>query len=116
MRKSNMELRKNSFLFMTPAFTLHVSVTKPSRGKYAVKKIIQLTSVIFVTVSSAFAAEVSLLNVSYDPTRELYQEVNAAFAKQWKAKTGDDVKIRQSHGCSGKQARSVIDGLRWRRV
>src|SRR5512133_2525253 len=57
------------------------------------------------------AAEVSLLNVSYDPTRELYQDLNAAFAKQWKAKAGDDVKIRQSHGGSGKQARSVIDGL-----
>jgi sulfate transport system substrate-binding protein len=57
------------------------------------------------------AAEVSLLNVSYDPTRELYQEVNAAFAKQWKATTGDDLKVRQSHGGSGKQARSVIDGL-----
>ncbi|MBK4738203.1 sulfate ABC transporter substrate-binding protein [Noviherbaspirillum pedocola] len=57
------------------------------------------------------AAEVKLLNVSYDPTRELYQSVNAAFAKQWKAQTGDDVKISQSHGGSGKQARSVIDGL-----
>ena len=54
---------------------------------------------------------VTLLNVSYDPTRELYQEVNAAFAKQWKAKTGQTVTIRQSHGGSGKQARSVIDGL-----
>lgn len=57
------------------------------------------------------AAEVSLLNVSYDPTRELYQDFNTAFAKHWKAKTGDDVKIRQSHGGSGKQARSVIDGI-----
>jgi sulfate transport system substrate-binding protein len=52
-----------------------------------------------------------LLNVSYDPTRELYQDFNAAFAKQWKAKTGETVTIRQSHGGSGKQARSVIDGL-----
>lgn len=59
----------------------------------------------------AFAADVNLLNVSYDPTRELYQDVNAAFAKSWKAKTGDNVKIKQSHGGSGKQARSVIDGL-----
>jgi sulfate transport system substrate-binding protein len=56
-------------------------------------------------------ASVSLLNVSYDPTRELYQELNAAFAKFWKAKTGQDVTVRQSHGGSGKQARSVIDGL-----
>jgi sulfate transport system substrate-binding protein len=59
----------------------------------------------------AQAAEVTLLNVSYDPTRELYVEYNAAFAKYWKAKTGQDVKINQSHGGSGKQARSVIDGL-----
>ena len=53
----------------------------------------------------------TLLNVSYDPTRELYQAVNEAFIKQWKAKTGEDLKINQSHGGSGKQARSVIDGL-----
>ena len=61
--------------------------------------------------SLASAAEVTLLNVSYDPTRELYVDYNAAFAKYWKAKTGQDVKINQSHGGSGKQARSVIDGL-----
>ncbi len=57
------------------------------------------------------AAEITLLNVSYDPTRELYEAVNAQFAKDWKAKTGDDVTINQSHGGSGKQARAVIDGL-----
>ncbi len=61
--------------------------------------------------SVAQAAEVTLLNVSYDPTRELYVDYNAAFAKYWKEKTGQDVKINQSHGGSGKQARSVIDGL-----
>jgi sulfate transport system substrate-binding protein len=54
---------------------------------------------------------VTLLNVSYDPTRELYVEFNQAFAKYWKAKTGQDVAIKQSHGGSGKQARSIIDGL-----
>jgi sulfate transport system substrate-binding protein len=59
----------------------------------------------------AFAKSVELLNVSYDPTRELYEEYNAAFARYWKAKTGDDVTIKQSHGGSGKQARSVIDGI-----
>jgi sulfate/thiosulfate-binding protein len=59
----------------------------------------------------AFAQAVTLLNVSYDPTRELYVEYNAAFTKYWKAKTGQDVTIKQSHGGSGKQARSVIDGL-----
>ena len=56
-------------------------------------------------------AEVSILNVSYDPTRELYQDFNAAFARQAKAKTGGEVVVRQSHGGSGKQARAVIDGL-----
>lgn len=60
---------------------------------------------------TASAAEVTLLNVSYDPTRELYQDYNAAFAKYWQAKTGDKVTIKQSHGGSGKQARAVIDGL-----
>ncbi len=60
---------------------------------------------------SAGAKEVKLLNVSYDPTRELYVDYNAAFVKYWKAKTGDDVVISQSHGGSGKQAQSVINGL-----
>jgi sulfate/thiosulfate-binding protein len=60
---------------------------------------------------AAHAKEIKLLNVSYDPTRELYTEYNAAFAKHWKAKTGDDVNISQSHGGSGKQAQSVINGL-----
>lgn len=57
------------------------------------------------------AADIKLLNVSYDPTRELYKDYNSAFAKYWKAKTGDDVSISQSHGGSGKQARSVLEGL-----
>jgi sulfate/thiosulfate transport system substrate-binding protein len=54
---------------------------------------------------------ITLLNVSYDPTREFYRDINAAFAKEWKAKTGGDVVIEQSHGGSGRQARAVIDGL-----
>ena len=62
-------------------------------------------------LSANAADEKTLLNVSYDPTRELYQQYNAAFAKYWQAKTGDKVAIKQSHGGSGKQARSVIDGL-----
>ena len=62
-------------------------------------------------VLSAGAKEIKLLNVSYDPTRELYADYNAAFAKYWKAKTSDDVIISQSHGGSGKQAQSVINGL-----
>ncbi len=57
------------------------------------------------------SADRTLLNVSYDPTRELYQEFNAAFVKHWQTKTGEKVAIKQSHGGSGKQARSVIDGL-----
>jgi sulfate/thiosulfate transport system substrate-binding protein len=61
--------------------------------------------------SATGAGRVTLLNVSYDPTRELYVEFNAAFARYWKAKTGQVVRVDQSHGGSGKQARSVIDGL-----
>jgi sulfate transport system substrate-binding protein len=60
---------------------------------------------------SALAADITLLNVSYDPTRELYQDFNAAFAKYWKQKNGDNVTVKASHGGSGKQGRSVIDGL-----
>ena len=61
--------------------------------------------------SESNATRVTLLNVSYDPTRELYADFNAAFARYWKAKSGQDVRVDQSHGGSGKQARSVIDGL-----
>ena len=61
--------------------------------------------------TSSSSKEVKLLNVSYDPTRELYTAVNAAFAKQWEQKTGQKVTIEQSHGGSGKQARTVVDGL-----
>ncbi len=60
---------------------------------------------------SAGAADISLLNVSYDPTRELYKAYDEAFAAYWKGKTGDTVTIEQSHGGSGAQARAVIDGL-----
>lgn len=68
-----------------------------------------LTASLFI--SGNVLAQKTLLNVSYDPTRELYQEFNAAFAKHWQEKTKEAVKIQQSHGGSGKQARSVIDGL-----
>src|SRR5687768_9888239 len=57
------------------------------------------------------SSDVKLLNVSYDPTRELYQEFNASFAAAWQKKTGQKVAINQSHGGSGKQARAIIDGL-----
>ncbi|MFZ6801813.1 sulfate ABC transporter substrate-binding protein [Undibacterium sp. Di24W] len=77
------------------------------------KKIIACVFALSVTsfASFAYAADVTLLNVSYDPTRELYQDVNTSFAKYWQAKTGDKLSIKQSHGGSGKQARAVIDGL-----
>jgi sulfate transport system substrate-binding protein len=65
----------------------------------------------FIAAAAAAHAETSLLNVSYDPTREFYKAIDEAFAAHWKAETGEDVTIEQSHGGSGKQARAVIDGL-----
>jgi sulfate transport system substrate-binding protein len=76
-----------------------------------VKKMIQAVLAAVLIATTAYAANVSLLNVSYDPTRELYHDVNQTFAKQWKESAGDNVTIKQSHGGSGKQARAVIDGL-----
>jgi len=73
-------------------------------------KSLLLAILALVAGTGAFAKTIELLNVSYDPTRELYVDYNAAFAKYWKAKTGDDVVVKQSHGGSGKQARAVIDG------
>ena len=72
--------------------------------------------IVLAAIAASFSAtgaqaQTTLLNVSYDPTRELYQDFNAAFAKHWKAQSGETLTIRQSHGGSGKQARSVIDGL-----
>ncbi|WP_413459720.1 sulfate ABC transporter substrate-binding protein [Herbaspirillum huttiense] len=78
------------------------------------KKIIQSVAAALVlaqAASLAHAADISLLNVSYDPTRELYADYNKAFAKYWKEKSGDNVTIKASHGGSGKQGRSVIDGI-----
>jgi sulfate transport system substrate-binding protein len=74
-------------------------------------KSLLLATLALASVSAASAATIELLNVSYDPTRELYVDYNKAFATYWKGKTGDDVTVKQSHGGSGKQARSVIDGL-----
>lgn len=75
--------------------------------------LIQALALIVLCIAAPYpvSAGTALLNVSYDPTRELYQEVNAGFIKHWKAKTGKDITINQSHGGSGKQARAVIDGL-----
>lgn len=79
--------------------------------KVALKKAFLTLSFLSAILSQAQAADITLLNVSYDPTRELYKEYNALFAKYYKEKTGDIVTIRQSHGGSGSQARSVIDGI-----
>ncbi len=75
------------------------------------KKFLKATTAALLLSTAAHAAETTLLNVSYDPTRELYQDFNKAFAAHWKTKSGDDLKVKQSHGGSGKQARAVIDGL-----
>ena len=79
--------------------------------KHFLKTLVATALVAVSGLAAAQTAPVTLLNVSYDPTRELYSEFNAAFAKHWKAQTGQDVIIKQSHGGSGKQARSVIDGI-----
>lgn len=71
-----------------------------------------LVGAVILISSVTFAKDINLLNVSYDPTRELYRDFNAAFAAHWKAKTGDTVKIDQSHGGSGGQSRAVLDGLK----
>jgi ABC-type sulfate transport system substrate-binding protein len=70
-----------------------------------------LSLILLTGCGETSSRSVTLLNVSYDPTRELFLEYNVAFAQHWEAQTGQKVTIRQSHGGSGKQARSVIDGL-----
>jgi sulfate/thiosulfate transport system substrate-binding protein len=83
------------------------------RGRYRALAVIfvGILVVAFSTLRTPADAPLTLLNVSYDPTRELYQDVNAAFANAWRARTGHDVFVKQSHGGSAKQARAVIDGL-----
>jgi len=76
-----------------------------------IAKIILVSVLAFQIAGYALAKDIALLNVSYDPTRELYQGINSVFIQQWKTKTGDDLTVNQSHGGSGKQALSVIDGL-----
>lgn len=84
-----------------------------SGARWAVASVYAVLSAVLMLLlaNSAWAKEVQILNVSYDPTRELYQQYDKAFSEHWHQKTGDDVKIRQSHGGSGKQATSVINGL-----
>ena len=75
------------------------------------KRVRQVLAATLFAVSASALAQTTLLNVSYDPTRELYVDFNAAFSKYWKARTGQAVEVKQSHGGSGSQARKVIDGL-----
>ena len=79
--------------------------------RFSLVRRLALLGLAALAAGAAQAKDLTLLNVSYDPTRELYADFNKAFAAYWKAKTGDQVAVRQSHGGSGKQARSVIDGL-----
>ena len=85
-------------------------MTRFASASRAVSRLIVLAGLV-TAFGVAQAREITLLNVSYDPTRELYVDFNKSFSAYWKAKTGDTVSIKQSHGGSGKQARSVIDGL-----
>jgi len=80
-------------------------------NKNSLKLLITFTAALALSLVCSFAKDIKLLNVSYDPTRELYKDFNAAFSKYWKGKTGDAVTIELSNGGSGKQARSVITGL-----
>ena len=95
---------------------MNISMTRPSFPTFlhrfaSIASIASIAVVLSGIPLAAEAADITLLNVSYDPTRELYQDFNKAFAADWKKKTGDTVTIKQSHGGSGKQARSVIDGI-----
>src|SRR5882724_2369656 len=100
--------RAGAFAFRNP----------PQVGCYVVRSLLRrsaglmaIAGLLLTSLAGANAKEIKLLNVSYDPTREFYQDFNAAFSKYWEGKTGDKVTVQQSHGGSGKQARSVIDGL-----
>jgi len=95
--------------FPIPA-TLNLSNWNPPPMKSSLPHLLSAVLTLAFTFTAS-AKDIKLLNVSYDPTRELYQDFNTAFAKHWQAKTGDKVTVSQSHGGSGKQARAVIDGL-----
>ncbi|GAT35348.1 sulfate transport system substrate-binding protein [Terrimicrobium sacchariphilum] len=86
---------------------MKIRLTSPAKALRIAVPILALAA----GLSAGIAKDITLLNVSYDPTRELYDQYNAAFAKYWQGKTGDTVKVDQSHGGSGKQARAIIDGL-----
>ena len=109
MHKTHKERRNYSFCFFWQQFNLQSPENEIAQGEENVaQKTARHCVRIALVAPSVHAAEVSLLNVSYDPTRELYQEFNKAFAKEWKAKAGDDLKLKTSHGGSGKQGLSLI--------
>src|SRR5471032_329387 len=93
--------------------SLVLSVTLHSSSRMEIEMVRRILAVVaaLLWASSAFTADISLLNVSYDPTRELYVDFNKAFAAAYQKETGKSVEIKQSHGGSGSQARAVIDGL-----
>src|SRR6266446_2670867 len=98
---------------MVPSYVGVLSTTMTSSGRMEIEMVRRILPVLagLLFASSAFAADVTLLNVSYDPTRELYADFNKAFAAAYQKETGKSVEIKQSHGGSGSQARGVIDGL-----
>ncbi len=96
---------------MQLSFASHTRPQGRSLFRMAALNALAAVAVLMLAAGPARARDITLLNVSYDPTRELYVEFDKAFAAYWKAKTGDVVTVKQSHGGSGKQARSVIDGL-----
>jgi len=105
--------RSSVFLFRNPPLRARSRV-----GSYVVRSflrrsssVLAITGLIMISLIAVNAKEIKLLNVSYDPTREFYQDFNAVFSKYWEGKTGNKVTVQQSHGGSGKQGRSVIDGL-----
>jgi sulfate/thiosulfate transport system substrate-binding protein len=106
-----MSFQFDEVAFRIRAITRRNAFMNPRRNFIKIPLAVSLGLTICGVSALAQPAAITLLNVSYDPTRELYVEFNQSFAKYWKAKTGQDVTIKQSHGGSGKQARSVIDGL-----
>ena len=93
--------------------SLVLSMTMLSSGRMEIEMVRRILPILvgLLFTGSVFAADVTLLNVSYDPTRELYADFNKAFASAYQKETGKSVEIKQSHGGSGSQARAVIDGL-----
>jgi sulfate/thiosulfate transport system substrate-binding protein len=101
----------NLFVFKRSQLAYSSPTQQLGVGIMFIKNLWRLLPLLGALAIPVQAAEVSLLNVSYDPTRELYQDFNKSFAEHWKKTSGQDVKIKQSHGGAAKQARSVIDGL-----